>query len=129
MAVVHITFTHLVQDSQEYGSTDEHMVSRAFFDMQLDGRKYKDLSVAIKQVVGSTFETSPLEVSEPIGYEGPFNYDAFRKAVEQYYRDLVGSRGALMHLSEGCTNVRMQNNHFSLKKDVEFEVSIDNPAW
>lgn len=33
-----ITFKRLVQDSQDYGSDDEHMVSRAFFDMKIEVR-------------------------------------------------------------------------------------------
>ena len=34
MAKVKITFHKCIQDSQEYGSNDEHMVSRIFFSIE-----------------------------------------------------------------------------------------------
>ena len=35
MTNAHVVFKRLVQASRDYGSNDEHMVSRAFFDMKL----------------------------------------------------------------------------------------------
>ena len=89
MANALVKFTRLIQDSQDYGSDDEHMVSRAFFDLTIGENTYENLSVDIKQQVGSNFETSPLEISKPNGYNGPFNHQAFQGAVEKYYRSLV----------------------------------------
>lgn len=129
MTNAHITFRRLVQDSQDYGSNDEHMVSRAFFDMQLGDRAYQGLSVDIKQPVGSSFETSPLEISKPNGYNGPFNHHAFREAVEKYYRSLVGSSGSGIRISSGASNIRMRNNTFVQEARAEFKVSKESPAW
>ena len=116
-----VTFTRCVQDSQEYGSDNEHMVSRVFFDLDVDGRPSAGLWVDLKQVVGSDFETGPIEVGKPHGYCGPFNYLAFRDAAERYYRSLVGSTGSGIHL-QGGAKVRMQNNVFVMGMVVTFEV-------
>jgi len=129
MTNAHVTFRRIVQDSQDYGSNDEHMVSRAFFDMQIGDRAYKGLSVDIKQPVGSNFETSPLEISKPSGYKGPFNHQAFREAVEKYYRSQVGSSGSGIRISGGASNIRMRNNTFVQEVHVEFKVSEESPAW
>ena len=73
MSEMTITFQRLVQDSQDYGSDDEHMISRAYFSVEFEGNIQADCSVDIKQVVGSNIETTPLEVSNLQGYNGPMN--------------------------------------------------------
>jgi len=128
MTVAKVTFQKLIQDSQDYGSDDEHMVSRAFFSVEVDGDVTDDVHVDIKQSIGSDFESTPLEVSKPIGYRGPFNYETFRQAVEAYYRSLVGGQGSGIHI-EGGSNIRMRNNTFIQQEQVEFEVSKEGPAW
>ena len=124
-----VTFKCLIQDSQEYGSDDEHMVSRAFFDVEIDGREFKDACVDIKQPVGSQFENAPLEVSSPAGYDGPHNFKAFREAAEAYYRSLVGKQGSGISISNASSNIRMYKNTFNFIKAVEFEVQEESPAW
>ena len=136
-----ITFTRCVQDSQFYGSDDEHMVSRVFFDLEVDSqavprglgqhhrqaypgrvaRTHRDLHVDIKQVVGSDFETSDIEAGPPQGYSGPFNYIAFRDAVERYYRNLVGSADSGIR-----ANIRMRNNPFDFKRVEVFEIDASS---
>jgi len=118
-----VTFRKCVQDSQEYGSDDEHMVSRVFFDMQIGGTIHKNLYTDVKQPVGGNFETTPLEVSWPKGYEGPFNYDAFREAVERYYRSGFGSKGSAFHI-EGGANIRMKNNVMIKKMEVTLHINV-----
>lgn len=125
MTTAKLTFHKCIQDSQEYGSDDEHMVSRVFFDLEIDGQKYPNLFVDIKQTVGGSFETTPIEVAVPEGYKGPFNYQAFRDAVEEYYRSLVGSKGSVLRVKGG----RMYNNILNKKKSVEFEVSGGDRGW
>ena len=88
-----VTFTKVIQDSQDFGSDDEHKVSRVFFDLHTGEDLHPDLYSDIKQVVGSSYETGDIEVSAPIGYRVPFNYTAFRDAVEAYYRGLVKLSG------------------------------------
>lgn len=128
MALAKITFYKLIQDSQEYGSDDEYMVSRAFFNLEIEGKKYFDLYVDIKQTVGTNFETAPFEIGIPHGYSGPFNHVAFREEVENYYRSLIGLEGRGIHI-EGGRNIRMRNNIFIQEKIVEFEVSSDPAGW
>ena len=64
MPKVTVNFTRCVQDSQEYGSTDDHMVSRVFFTIETEGRSvpcYADL----RQTVGSDYLKGDIEVAPP----------------------------------------------------------------
>jgi hypothetical protein len=128
MAIAQVVFDKLVQDSQDYGSTDEHMVSRVFFTLELDGKTHNGLYADIKQIVGSSFEIASLEVSSPQGYSGPFNHEAFRKAAEAYYRSLVGRSGSGIRI-QGGGSARMRDNKFFKKELVEFEVGNLSTAW
>jgi hypothetical protein len=122
-----VTFYKCIQDSQDYGSNDEHMVSRVFFFLEIDEKRL-DLHADIKQTVGSSFETGPIEVRQPENYKGPFNYDAFRDAAEKYYRSLVGSLGGGIRI-QGGTNIRMRNNTFIQNMIAEFEVKEGSAGW
>ena len=129
MAKAKLTFHRCIQDSQDYGSDDEHMVSRVFFTLDVAGRQHPDLHADIKQAVGSSFETGPIEVGSPQGYDGPINYEEFRNSVEQYYRELVGSQGSGIRISGG-SNIRMRNNTFIRQKSVEIEVGTrEQSGW
>jgi len=140
MAKVKVIFHECIQDSQEYGSDDEHMVSRVFFSIEASKvennetrvERYDNLYADLKQVVGGKFEETPIEVSSPYlssrePYSGPINYGEFRKAAESYFRNLVGSTGYGIHLGGG--NVRMYNNHFTQEHSVEFEAADTRSAW
>ena len=81
-----LVFTRVIQDSQDYGSDDEHMVSRVFFDLEVGGDVRRGLYADVKQTVGTSYETAPLEVSFPQGYKGPLDCGVFRSHVETYYR-------------------------------------------
>ena len=128
MATAIITFHKIIQDSQDYGSDNEHMVSRVFFNLTIDGKTYTGLYADIKQLVGGSFESSALEVSNPANYKGPFNYIAFRKIVEDYYRSLIGAQGTAIRIS-GAKDIRMQNNTFVRSVRMEFEVDLKSGAW
>jgi hypothetical protein len=129
MSKANVIFNKLIQDSQDYGSNDDHMVSRVFFTIEVDGNSPQECYVDIKQSVGSDIETSPLEVSKPVGYKGSFDYGELREAVEGYYRSLIGSQGSGINISGG-SNIRMRNNTFIQKKQILLEVSnSENLAW
>ena len=128
MATAKVTFRKCLQDSQDYGSDDEHMVSRVFFDLTINGEEYGDCYADIKQTVGSSFETGVLEVSRPQGYSGPFNFAEFRKAAEAYYRSLVGARGGGIRI-QGGGNIRMHNNLFVKLWTVEFDIGKSGVGW
>ncbi len=123
-----VTFDKCIQDSQEYGSDDEHMVSRVFLTLEAGNNKY-DLVADVKQIVGSRFEDAPLEVSFPKDYKGPFDYMELQKEIEEYYRESFGSRGRAIHI-EGGAHIRMKHNIFIRLKIVEIEISDqDSKSW
>jgi hypothetical protein len=128
MAKAKLTFHKCIQDSQDYGSDDEHMVSRVFFTLTVAGKEHPDLYADIKQTVGADFESGPIEVGRPHGYEGPINYEAFRAIVEKYYRSLVGSQGRGIRISGG-RNIRMRNNTFIQQVSFEFDVDEGEAGW
>ena len=141
MAKVKITFHECIQDSQEYGSDDEHMVSRVFFSIEVSKAEnqetrvetYDNVYANLKQTVGGKFEETPIEVSSPYHssgelYSGPMNYGEFRKAAENYFRNLVGSQGTGIHI-EGGGSARMYNNRFRQEYSVEFEAADTRSAW
>ncbi len=127
MSTARISFYKCIQDSQDYGSDDEHMISRVFFILDIGTKKF-DLHADIKQAVGSSYETGPIEVGLPKGYKGSFNYEAFRDAAEKYYRSLVGSAAKGINI-QGGTNIRMRNNTFIQKMTVECEVNESSAGW
>jgi hypothetical protein len=104
------------------------MISRVFFDFELDGQKYEGLYADIKQTVGSSFDDAPLEVSKPKNYNGPFNFEAFHEIVEQYYRSLVGQSGSGIHI-EGDANLRMRHNMFVQPHVAEFPITSTGGLW
>ena len=127
MQIATVTFKKLIQDSQDYGSDDDHMVSRAFFDLEIGGKKLENLHVDLKQTVGSDIESGSIEVGHVHGYSGPGNYEVFRREVESYFRSLVGSSGSGIHI-QGASNIRMRNNTFVREHTVQFPVS-QNGGW
>jgi hypothetical protein len=121
MGKAKVTFKQINQNMQEYKTDDEHMVSMISFELEIGGQNYSDLSVLLKQTIGSDIDTAPLEVGAPQGYEGAFNHEAFRAEAEKYYRGLIGPEGTGIHI-EGGSNIMMYNNIFIQEKVVEIEV-------
>ncbi len=106
-----ITFRACTQDSQDYGSDDEHMISRVFFDLESGGNVQRGLYADLKQTAGTDYETGPIEVGQPVGLKGPFNWHAFAKEAEAYYRSLVGRKATGIRF-EGHVSARMRNTRF-----------------
>lgn len=128
MARVRVTLEKCIQDSQEYGSNDEHMVSRVFFSIEADGRRSTG-HVDIKQTVGSDYESGPIEVGAPAGYAGPFKQEVFRREVTAYFRHCVGSDASGIRLGPGVKNVRMHNNTLVRQHTFAFEADAGGRAW
>ena len=118
----------MIQDSQDYGSDDEHMVSRIFFDLEVDGTIHKGLFVNVKQTIGSSFEKGSIEVSRPVGYQGLWDHEAFSTFAQQYYRSLVGPGGSGIRFSGGVS-IRMRNNVFIQPASFEFQVQAAGGPW
>lgn len=119
---VHIT--KVIQDSQAIGSNDSHMVSRVFFSIKAGGNEYPALWADIKQTVGADF-SAPLEVSKPHGYKGPIDYDAYSKAISDFYK----TRCISVSGPVGMGTIRMWNNTFGFDDTIEFEAAAIGGAW
>jgi hypothetical protein len=119
-AIVH--FRELIQDSQNYGSDEENMVSRVFFDLQVDDKKYPGAYANIKQTVGAA-ASDPMEVSPPAGYTGLFDHQRFQTEVEKYFRSLVRTSGVSIRTGPGARNVRMRDCRHRKAVSVSFEVA------
>lgn len=128
MARMKVTLEKGIQDSQDYGSDDEHMISRVFFSIEGGGKRFNG-HVDLKQTVGSDYESGPIEVGTPTGYAGPFNYDVFRREVTAYFRGCVGSGASGIRIASGATNIRMRNNTFVRRHAFEFEADDSGIAW
>ena len=115
-----INIKQCVQDSQEYGSTDEHMVSRVFYSIDVDGVSKGDDYSDIKQIVGSAYSSDNMEVSPPHEYRGPYDHNTFSNEIAGYFCKCVNSSGAMISL--GTANVRMRNNTFVMPYHFQFEV-------
>jgi len=123
MSKAKITFYNCKQNYQELGSDDEYMVSRIFFILEIGKKKYTNLYADLKQTVGSDYETSPLEVGPPQGYEGAFNHEAFCGCAEKYYRSFVGSEATGIRIGRGARGIIMENNVLEKEMVCEFEIS------
>ena len=123
-----VRLNECVQDSQDYGSDDEHMISRVFFDVESEEKTHNGCYVAIKQAVGGTFEENPIEVGRPQNLPIRLNYEQFRAEIERYFRSLVGGQGSGIRI-EGATNIRMRNNRFRRPKIVEIEIATGDQSW
>jgi hypothetical protein len=134
MPKVRVTFKECIQDSREYGSDDEYMVSRVSVDIAVDRADQGSFIADLKQAVGTDFDTGPIEVGRPVEvgthkpYRGPFDQARFAEAATKYFRELLGSDGWAIKLRPGSTNIRMQGNRFVRKKVVEFE-AMGRQGW
>jgi len=121
-----LIFTTVIQDSQEFGSNNEHMVSKVFFDLRVGGDLYTGLAADVKQTIGIEYEHAPLEVSMPQSLAGSVSYAEFRKLVEQYYRESFSSSGSVFRFGPG-TKARMMHNVVDHRSAVEIEF-LDSPG-
>ncbi len=126
MTIAKLYLHKIIQDSQEFGSNDDHMISRVFFDLEINGNKTEGLYANIKQSVGSSFESTRLEVSRPANYNGTFNHEAFCTIVDRYYRSVVGS---VVSGFRADKKIRMRNNTITSPLVAEFEVQVTGGSW
>ena len=122
MAKGKLVFTKIIQDSQDYGSNDEHMVSRVIFDVVVGEEVLRGLYADVEQPPDEPFEAARLEVSYPSALEGRINGETLRQQVEEYYRDVIGSTGRGIRIT-GAGPIRMHNNTFIVQKIIDIEVS------
>jgi hypothetical protein len=119
-----VTFRGCIQDSEEYGSNEDYMVSRVFFTLAVDGEVVGNFSADLKQVVGGDLERGDIDVSAPSGYDGPFDAQKFSDAVRDYFHGLVRHHRREIHIA-GVGYVRMHNNRFDVERVFEFDSHND----
>lgn len=121
MPTATIHFKELIQDSQNYGSDDGHMVSRVFFDLQVDDKRYPGAYANIKQKVGAVASDS-IEVSPPAGYAGPFDHQKFQAEVERYFRSVIGNSRSSNRPGQSAKSLRIRDCRHRKAVSVSFEV-------
>ncbi len=125
MSKLELIFSKCIQDSQEYGSTNEHMISRIFFS--IDGKEYE---CNVRQPYGEnfSFENDPIEVESPEELKKLINYGQFRDEVENYYRKMVGANANGIRI-QGGTNIRMYSNTFIIPHTATIDKAGMSGAW
>lgn len=118
MARMKVNFASCLYDSRDFGSDDQHIVSRVFFSIWCEGLRYSGLHADIRHRVDGDLDTDPLEITLPHGYDGPISPEGFRRAVGVYYRTLVGGGGVGIHTGNGT--LRMRDHTFLLPRSFEF---------
>ncbi|MCH8151333.1 MAG: hypothetical protein IH830_03055 [Planctomycetes bacterium] len=126
-----VTFLRMIQDLHDFHMAvrdDDQMVSRLFFDLEIDGKQYDQLTVEVAQPMGTDYESEPITVAplDQEKYNGPWNHGAFRDEAEKYYRQAL-SMG--IGVGPGVQAVRMRDNHFDLEVVVEFDVQRPPVGW
>ena len=121
MAIATVTFRRCLVNAPEYGSDDNHVGSRVFFDLHREGREFVNVYVDVKQATGEGAEREPLVVTPPHGYDGPLNVPVFHSLVEFYYRQAVGGASGL----SGIQGLGMRLTDWVIERDmrVQFEIS------
>ncbi len=148
-AVVELTFEGCVQDSREYGSDWEQIVSRVFYwlkreggprgdfrrDLELvsgayfakvkidppDGYTGPMLYAELRQRVGEDFQTGRIEVAPPAGHREAFHEADFAKEAVAYFRGLMSDAGAMVRAEEGrpLRGSLRTTQHVRLRHNVE----------
>jgi hypothetical protein len=117
-----ITFHKLIQDTQGVATdpNQNHMISQAFFTLEVGGKQYTDMSVALRQPFGTDYTKEPIEAEKPSfgSYTGNWNHNEFRDAAENYCRSALGMA---IGISPG-SNVRMRNHMIVLSKSYDFDI-------
>jgi hypothetical protein len=86
-------FGAIHQRSQETGVQFEHMIA-TIKCMIVHLGSPTETYVEVKQITGSAFsEDNNIEVSRPIGYNGPLDYSEFVRAANEHYKKAVGPMG------------------------------------
>jgi len=117
-----LIFSRLIQNSQELGTDDDHLVSRVFFDLETPEGINGGLHSDVKLSPGADFSNDPLEVSFPDAVRDVLGYETLRREVEQYYRDNVGATGRGIMIGPGAKGIVMKDNLFVSRKEVEVEL-------
>jgi hypothetical protein len=115
-----VRFHQLMQNSQELGSNDEHMISQVSFSLEVDGKAKGEFSATLKQTVGSEFNDANIEVSPPDGYDGDFDHNGFSDVARRYFTSSIGQQGRGIRIEGRPANLTMLNNRFDREAEYKF---------
>ncbi|MCZ6801362.1 MAG: hypothetical protein O7F12_12830 [Nitrospirae bacterium] len=120
MPTATVAFRRCIINSPEYGSDEDHVGSRIFFDLAMDDVGFANVYVDVRQFLDEAAEDQPLLVSPPQGYDGPLNSLVFQGVIEFYYRHAVGAKWSML----GMKGVSMRLEGWMVEQEmlVEFEV-------
>ena len=125
-----LIFERVLQNSQELGTDNEHLVSRIFYYLVIPDGEIKGIYSDVKLSPGAEFSSDPLEVTMPKALEGIVGYNVLRREVEKYYRDNVGATGRNIRISPGATGIVMMDNTLVMRKEVEVELlGLGKKGW
>ena len=120
MSTATVAFRRCIINSPEYGSDEDHVGSRIFFDLAVDDEGFANVYVDVRQLLDEGAESQPLFVSPPQGYDGPFNVQVFQGLVGFYYRHAVGAKWSMLGMKG--INMRLEGWMVEQEMLVEFEV-------
>ncbi|MDO6435852.1 hypothetical protein Q4534_00470 [Cyclobacterium sp. 1_MG-2023] len=125
MSKIELNFCKIVQDSQDYGSNNEHMISRVYFTV--DEKEYE---CNVRQPYGESFsfEKDPIEVEAPEELKKIINYGQFRDEVENYFRKAVSANAHGIRI-DGGMNIRMRNNTIENPHKTSIDKAGISGAW
>jgi hypothetical protein len=122
MPTATITFHQIAQTSQAIlpnEPTQEHLIGDASFTLEYGGETYRDMRVAFRHPFGTNYESDPIEAEKPTGsYQGNWNHNAFRDALEDYYR---GAFGRAFKIGPGAGMIMGDN---SFVRDKSYTIDI-----
>ena len=123
MLIATVAFRRCIFNSPEFGSDDDHVGSRVFFDLSVGEEAYANLYVDLRQLVREGAEQDPLLITHPANYSGPFNFPVFQGLVEFYYRHAVGGKWGMF----GMRGIGMRLENWTVEQEMlaQFEVCDD----
>ena len=117
MQNINIYSNKCVHDSQEFGSNNSHIISRVYFNLQVDDKGFSDLSVDISHQSSDLFNATNLKIENYCGPQdlSSFDYEVLNDSIEYYYRDLMTHE--IMTSMVNSTEMRIRNLSL-IKKEV-----------
>jgi hypothetical protein len=103
-----LRFTAVHQHAQQIGGPSEYLTATVVGSFAPHGEPKQSLEVSVKQTVGERSD-APLEIGRPVDYHGPLDYEAFRAAVDSYYRMAIGRGGSGIRIAPGASAMMGDN--------------------
>ena len=120
-SLAEVIFHRVHLDSLEFGSNDEIIVSRVFFDVLIQGKRLTDLFANVKQVAGTDAGSALLEVTRPAGQLGLITHRGLAHCIEQYFRRIVIAHGGERDTNRGS----MRDAMIALRSSCRFSTVDD----